>query len=161
MLNTDMPEGRQDMQKASQMLLLAITFLMPALVLADDARAPVAALYQSDVAALSSQPYGPEYSYASRWHLVPPSGTGPYADDPFQPIASLDFRDPGTLARVSKVRELSLLTLAEVGKARFFFGVSNSGLFGLHLGALPRLGDERCVELARMPYLKNAARDGR
>lgn len=149
------------MQKASQIMFLAITFLMPAVVLADDVRAPRAALYLSDVAALSSQLYGPDYSYASPWHLVPLSVTGAYADDPFQPMASLDFRDPGTLARVSKVRELSLLTLAEVGTARFFFGVNDSGLFGLHLGALPRLGDERCVELARMPYLKSAARDDR
>lgn len=149
------------MQKASQIVFFAITFLMPALVLADDVGTPKSARYLSDVAALSSQPYPPEYSYASRWHLVPLSVIGPYADDPFQPMASLDFRDPGTLARVSKVRELSLLTLAEVGTARFFFGVNDSGLFGLHLGAMPRLGDERCVELARMPYLKNAARDDR
>lgn len=145
------------MQRARWMLLVVVSSLMPSLTFADGPRTPAMASYQSDLIALTSRPYRWEFGDTSQWLFVEPIDTGTYAYETFHPIASLDFRDPGAFARVSKVRELSLLTLAEVGQARFFFGVNNNGLFGLHLGALPRLGDERCVELARMPYLKNNA----
>lgn len=147
------------MQRASWMLLVVVGSLIPSLTFADGTRTPAMASYEPDLIALTSRPYRWEFNNTSQWLLVEPIDTGAYAYDTFHPIASLDFRDPGAFARVSKVRELSLLTLAEVGQARFFFGVNDNGLFGLHLGALPRLGDERCVELARMPYLKNSAGD--
>jgi hypothetical protein len=49
---------------------------------------------------------------------------------------------------------LSLLTLAEIGQTRLFLGVNDEGLLGLHFNALPRDGDERYLEVIRMPYLK-------
>jgi hypothetical protein len=58
------------------------------------------------------------------------------------------------LARVSKLRNLSLLTLAEIGQTRLFLGVNDEGLVGLHFNALPRDSDGRYLEVVRMPYLK-------
>jgi len=147
------------MQRARSMLLVAAILLMPALLLADDARTSLTDSSLLDLNTLPAHDYWPQPGYTSYWRLSSAIETATYSDEAAQPIASLEFRDPGAFARVSKVRELSLLTLAEVGKTRLFFGVNDDGLFGLHLGALPMLGDERCVELARMPYLKNAAND--
>lgn len=147
------------MQRACRMVLVVVSMLLPAAVLADDARTSLSDSDTSDFNSLSSSAYWRESGYAVSWQtplLVEPAN---YSFESMSAIEPLEFRDPGALARVSKVRELSLLTLAEVGKARFFFGVNRAGLFGFHLGALPNLGDERSVELARMPYLKGAPDD--
>lgn len=147
------------MQRARSMLLVIAVLLMPALLLADDARTTLTDSSLVDLNALPAHDYWPESGYTPYWRLSSAMETTTFLDEASQPIASLEFRDPGAFARVSKVRELSLLTLAEVGKTRLFFGVNDDGLFGFHLGARPKLGDERCVELARMPYLKNTASD--
>lgn len=139
--------------------VLVISLLIPAVAVADDARAPAADLYSMQSLTEYSQAHWLDTGYASSWRLPPTIGVPHDSSEATDPIADLDFRDPGAFARVSKVRELSLLTLAEVGKARLFFGVNDRGLFGFHLGARPRLGDERCVELARMPYLNSAEQD--
>ena len=139
------------MQKANLMLLLLIGALHPAAIVAEDAGL--------DVTATSTDSALPEYRYASRWRLSHTAEEMAFSSDTSSVIADIEFQDPGTLARVSKVRELSLLTLAEVGRTRLFLGVSEKGLLGFHLGALPRLGDERCLEFARMPYLENNEKD--
>ncbi len=144
------------MQRFSWRVLVVIVLLGPAVVLADDAVTYLTDNQQADLSALSSEMYWREPGYASYWQISALAEAAVEINEAAHPIASLDFRDPGAFARVSKVRELSLLTLAEVGATRLFFGVNNDGLFGIHLGALPPLGDERCVELVRMPYLKNA-----
>lgn len=147
------------MQIATRKVLVLVSLLMPAAVVADDETASATDEHQSDLQAASPQTYWRESGYASYWVLPSPVETPAYPGEAEQPMASLDFRDTGAFARVSKVRELSLLTLAEVGRTRLYFGVNDDGLFGLHFGARPRLGDERCVELARMPYLNNAVDD--
>jgi hypothetical protein len=157
MLNAAVTEGRQVMHKASWMVLV-FSLLIPAVVLADDARTPAADRYSSNPLTESSLAHWLDAGNKSAWQLTQTIEVPRYLSDAMDPIADLDFRDPGAFARVSKVRELSLLTLAEVGKARLFFGFNGEGLFGFHLGARPRLGDERCVELARMPYLSSAER---
>lgn len=146
------------MHKASWMALV-FSVLIPAVILADDARTPVAGTYSLPPLTDSSQAYWLDAGLASSWRLTPTLEFPHYSSEATDPIADLEFRDPGAFARVSKVRELSLMTLAEVGKTRLFFGINDAGLFGFHLGARPRFGDERCVELARMPYLNNAERD--
>ncbi len=139
------------MQKANLMLLLLIGALHPAVVAADG-DGPNVTANSMDSAQL-------EYGYASRWRLSRAVEEMPLPGDASSVIADIEFQDPGALARVSKVRELSLLTLAEVGRTRLFLGVSEKGLLGFHLGALPRLGDERCLEFARMPYLESDGKD--
>ncbi|MBT8068055.1 MAG: hypothetical protein KJO09_12510 [Gammaproteobacteria bacterium] len=146
------------MHRANWMVFL-FSFLIPAATLADDASTAAAASYSSNLLPESSQAYWLDAGYASSWQLPPTNELSRYSDQATAVIADLKFRDPGAFARVSKVRELSLLTLAEAGESRLFFGVNYEGLFGFHLGARPRLGDERYVELARMPYLNSATRD--
>jgi hypothetical protein len=69
------------------------------------------------------------------------------------------FQDNSALGRVSKLRNLSLLTLAESRRTRLFLGVNDDGLVGLHFVALPKYGDERYLSLIRMPYLKKDGQD--
>ena len=70
-----------------------------------------------------------------------------------QRMRGVDFEDRSAYARVSKIRSLSLLTLGQFGQKRLFLGVNQEGLLGLHFNAFPHLGDDRYLELARMPYL--------
>lgn len=148
------------MRRTFWILLVLVSSLLPLRANADDAATTVTVIDASDLYANSySAHWRASADDSSDWSLAQPYEATLYRQDDLHPIASIDFRDPGALARVSKVRELSLLTLAEVGKARLFFGINKRGLFGFHVGAQPGLGDERCVELARMPYLRHSQDD--
>jgi len=74
-------------------------------------------------------------------------------------IAEFNFQDDSALARVSKLRNLSLLTLAEIGQTRLFLGVNDDGLVGLHFNLFSRAGDARYLEVVRMPYLQKTGPD--
>jgi hypothetical protein len=100
-----------------------------------------------------------ESQYASRWRLYHPVDAMAYSDEWPRPIAEFNFQDDSALARVSKLRNLSLLTLAEVGQTRLFLGVNDDGLVGLHFKLFSRAGDERYLEVVRMPYLKKTGPD--
>jgi hypothetical protein len=147
------------MKNAGWMVLCIFGSLLPTAVFADDASASDADAPRLPVATSTPETHPLDSLYSSRWKLSPPVETIAYSNEASAPIASFVFQDPGAFARVSKVRELSLLTLAEVGSTRVFLGVSDEGLLGIHLGVLPRLGDGRCLELVRMPYLKSFRSD--
>lgn len=159
MLNAAMTEGRQVMQKAGWMVLCVFGSLLPTAVFADDAATSDAVVPRLPVIASAPETLPPASYYSSRWKLSRPVETMAYSNESPAPIASFVFQDPGAFARVSKIRELSLLTVAEVGSTRLFLGVSNEGLLGIHLSTSSRLDDERRLELVRMPYLKNLRRD--
>lgn len=146
------------MQKASWMVLV-LSLLLPAAVLADNAETVIKTSQASDLDSLSLRAYWQGSRHAADWQLSMLTEARYFPIDELQPFASLPFRDPGTFARVSKLRVLSFLTFAELGKARLFFGVNEHGLVGIHLGERPGLGDERSAEIARMPYLKNPRQD--
>lgn len=95
-----------------------------------------------------------ESPYAPRWQLYHPVEAKAYPDRWIRPIADVEFQDNSTLGRISKLRNLSLLTLAESEQARLFLGVNDDGLVGLHFVKIRGRGDERLLSVARMPYLK-------
>lgn len=148
------------MQKANWMILCVFGSLLPIAVFAEDTSTSDADAPRLPVVASAPETLPLDSLYSSRWKLSHPVETMTYSNESSAPIESFVFQDPGAFSRVSKLRELSLLTLAEVGSTRLFLGVSDEGLLGIHLGALPRLGDERCLELVRMPYLNSIRRDG-
>lgn len=74
-------------------------------------------------------------------------------------FGELEFQDSSAVGRARNIRSLSLLTLAEFGKSRLFFGVNKRGLIGLHFNVARRRGDDRCLEVARMPYLRRGTAD--
>lgn len=93
--------------------------------------------------------------HAPRWQLYHPVDATAYPDRWRQPIADIEFRDSSTLGRIGKLRNLSLLTLAESEQATLFLGINDDGLVGLHFTRIRGRGDERHLSVARMPYLRN------
>ena len=142
------------MLKASWMMLLTIGSLLSANGFADDAKSSTDADESLTLESLSLEMLLEESKYGSRWQLQDSGGETLYSDNWPQPIAEFDFRDGSALARVIKLRSLSLLTLAEFGPARLFLGVNDDGLVGLHFNDVLRNDDERYLEMARMPYLE-------
>ncbi len=148
------------MNEARWVMLLTIGMLLSAAGYADDTKLSNAhgeslPGEMRSIAALLA-----ESEYASRWQLYHPLDAIAYSDDWKQPIADINFRDGSALARISKLRNLSLLTLAEVGQTRLFLGVNDDGLVGLHFNRFSRTDDTRYLEAVRMPYLKKSPEVG-
>ena len=72
------------------------------------------------------------------------------------PIIDLELKEVPALKRISRLRNLSLLTLANKGQVRFFLGVNADGLVGLHITLLSRRDEGRLFELLRMPHLRQS-----
>jgi len=60
------------------------------------------------------------------------------------------FRDTSVLDRISKLRNVSFLTLARTDRTRLFLGVNKDGVVGLHFNARARLRDDHVLELASL-----------
>ncbi|MDH3616529.1 MAG: hypothetical protein OEQ90_08660 [Gammaproteobacteria bacterium] len=147
------------MPVARCMSFVIVGTLLSAASLADDARTQSAESDQSATAGLSLDALYLEPMYSSRWRLSHPIETMAYSSDWAQPIEDIDFQDAGAFSRVKRIRALSLLTLAEGKGTRLFFGVDKEGTVGIHFRGLPRYGDDRCLEVVRMPYLKKSEPD--
>jgi hypothetical protein len=113
----------------------------------------------SDIA-LASNSWLTEPAFGSRWQPHHPISTIDHPDSWTRPIADLEFQENTALERISRLRSLSLLTLAEFGPSRLFLGVNDEGLVGLHFNVLPRFDHDRYLEVIRMPYLNEDVRDG-
>ncbi len=95
----------------------------------------------------------------SRWRVTESVNVGVMAAGYSSPLAEIAFQDNSTVGRLSRLRNLSLLTLGRMGKSRLFIGVNDDGLVGLHFNALSGESDGRYLEMARMPYLKASKAD--
>lgn len=144
------------MLKVSWIALLVIGLLLSATGFADDDKPSSKATDTPTVATVMTIQLLLKSEYASRQQPSVPFEPLVYSDDRSQSFDNLYFRDASVLDRVSKLRSLSLLTLAETGQTRLFLGVNEEGLFGVHFRAFPRHGGEHYLEFARMPYLRKA-----
>ena len=147
------------MPRANWMVLLIVGTLLSTAALADDATASRSDARAIPPSTLSNELLRPQSAYAPRWQLTYPIETMTYADDWSRPMSNFDFQDSGILGRASKLRNLSFLTLAELGETRLFLGVNDEGLVGLHFRAFARHSSGRYLELVRMPYLTNRDSD--
>lgn len=145
------------MLRASSTILLLISLLLSINALADEETGLDFDSRLSTVVALYLEALRSETEYTSPSRLSQPVAALPYSSSDSIPIANLDFRNSATIARVSRLRELSLLTLAESKGTRLFLGVNRKGLVGLHFRARGVVSAERCLEVARMPYLGKKA----
>jgi hypothetical protein len=146
------------MVKASWMALLTIGLLWSAAGFADDVQSSKTDDELLPVVTLLVETMLAESEYPSRWRPFHPAEATAYSDGWLRPIVDFDFQDSSTLSRVSKVRCLSLLTLADFGQTRLFLGVNDEGLVGLHFDAFPHNGGDRYLEVVRMPYLRKTSR---
>jgi hypothetical protein len=146
------------MVKASWMALLTIGLLWTTAGFADDVQSSKTDGEPLPVVTLSVETMLAESEYPPRWRPFHPAEATAYSDGWLRPIADFDFQDASVLSRVSKLRGLSLLTLAEFGQTRMFLGVNDEGLVGLHFDAFPHNGGDRYLEVVRMPYLRKTSR---
>ncbi len=147
------------MHTAKWMGRIAIGMLLSATAFADEAELPNRDTDQQPVEAVTVESLLEQSVFAPRWQPFDPAEAASYAITWRQPIADVDFQDNSALGRISKLRNLSLLTLAETGETRLFLGVNDDGLVGLHFIAIPRRDNDRYTSLARMPYLKKEEPD--
>lgn len=103
---------------------------------------------------LSATSFLDELGYTSHWRLSEPVDLIALAELQLHPLHELHFEDSDLISRLSKLRGLSMLTMAEVGPARLFFGVNDEGLVGLHFNTGANDPGEVHVEVLRMPYLE-------
>ena len=143
------------MLRAGRIVLIIVGILLSAAGLADGVQSFKADSHAASTATSSIETLLAKLEHASPWRFVFPDNTVVYADDRTRPIANFRFEDASALARVGKLRSLSFLTLAETGRTRLYVGVNADGLLGLHLSAFRRDDDDRYLEVARMPYLKD------
>ena len=103
------------MPRVSLLVVLSIGLLFSAATIADDevvARAPAVL---AGYLAVTREP-----TYSDIW---------------LSQMDTLEFQDNSPLARISRIRELPLLTLAETPRSRLYLGVNGDGVFGLHFRA--------------------------
>ena len=92
----------------------------------------------------------------SEWRLPYASSEIVYAGLSSNPQFEIEFKDNSTLKQLSKLRNLSLMTLSEKWNSQVFIGVNEEGLVGLHFTWLPRRNTDHILELARLPHLKES-----
>ena len=116
--------------------------------LADDPEQPDTDAAQPDPAAVEKLLAEP--GYAPRWRLLPTPTAPAGALVEERSLDEVEFRDSGSLERVTKARSLSLLTLSRSRDATLFFGVNQEGYLGLHYQADSESGDESYLELREL-----------
>ena len=138
------------MRTANRIVFISLGILFSAVGLADDANnadtsellLPTTTVWSSS---LASQP---------AWRLSYAVSEIDYSTLPSNPLFEIEFQDSSTLKQLSKLRNLSLMTLSEKWNSQVFIGVNEEGLVGLHFTWLPRQNSEHILELARLPHLK-------
>ena len=148
------------MFKTKWIVLLPLGILLAAESLADD----------SDTAAVDGEQIPRQMStaiaadaerqFSYLWQMRYPVALTTFPEDWPATIDDFDFQDTSMYGRVSRLRNLSLLTLAEFGQRRLFLGVNEDGVVGVHLGAFSEKNDQRYLEVVRLPYLKELDTDG-
>lgn len=111
--------------------LLCICLLLPAACIADDSL---------------------DKLYESRWRLSHPIDSPTYTG--FHPLASstldVDIDDRSSILSVAKIRSLSLFTLAGDERSKWFLGINEDGLVGVHFRGFTRSGAKRHLDVSSL-----------
>lgn len=140
---------------ATTVLLLAIVQVAP--VAAQEQERAEARQTEASAAVETLLPT--DLLYGTRWRTPPGIEPVSLAEAASPVFTDIEFDEGSALMRLARLRNLSLLTLGDFGKARLFIGVNDEGLVGLHFNAVMRQADERYLELARMPYIRGREGD--
>lgn len=134
---------------------LGAVLLLSSAVSADEVEASYVPAALPLTSGVSTTAFLDQLGHSSLWRLSEPVDLIALADLQPHPLNELHFEDSDLVSRLSKLRGLSMLTMAEVGPARLFFGVNDKGLVGLHFNTGASDPDDVHVEVLRMPYLEN------
>ena len=151
-----MDQGRQVLKGTLSIALLVLVALLPVASKADEEIQSESETAAPDATTPTFDSLRTDSKYAPRWRLLQRPLTTAYSENWSNPMSDIHFLDSSTMARVTRMRKLSLLTLARAGQGRLFLGVSEKGVLGVHFSAIALRGNDDYVELARMPYLTPA-----
>lgn len=143
------------MRSTGPIALLSALLLQTSGVFADETDAVYVPASLPSSSDLSATAFLDELDYGPAWRLPEPVDLIALADLQPHPLNELLFDDSDLVSRLGKLRGLSMLTMAEVGPARLFFGVNDKGLVGLHFNTGASDPGDVHVEVLRMPYLKD------
>lgn len=136
----------------TRIVILSLSILLSGAGLADEpndrdtAELRTAATYTLPVE-LTSEP---------QWRLSDSASEIVYSNIPTKPMFDVEFQDSNTLKALSKLRNLSFVTVAEKWNSQLFLGVNRDGLVGLHITLIPRQNRNQMLELSRLPYLADS-----
>ncbi len=90
--------------------------------------------------------------YESRWQLSHSLDTAAYLRELPEPSSSfiLAVDDDNSILRVTKIRSLSLLTLSGDEDAKWFLGINEDGLVGIHFRGFSRSGAKKHLDIASL-----------
>lgn len=125
----------------------------PAGIQADDEHVPLPA------EVIAGEDFFDDLQNAWRWQAPSSDPVFVYNGEPLPRLDDFEFRDGSSIGRMARLRSLSLLTLAEFGDSRLFFGVNDQEVVGIHFGAVSGTDSDRHLEMARMPWLSRNTSD--
>lgn len=98
--------------------------------------------------------------YESRWRLSHPVDAATYTDDwpQFSTSFDLEVDDGSSILRVAKIRSVSLVTLAGDERSKWFLGINEDGLVGVHFRGFTKNGANRHLDLSSL-FSKNDESD--
>ncbi len=90
--------------------------------------------------------------YESPWPLSHSLDTSTFLADLPEPATSLDLDvdDGNSILRVTRIRSLSLITLSGDDRAKWFLGINEDGLVGIHFRGFSRSGADRHLDVASL-----------
>ncbi len=137
--------------------LLCCALLLPVTATADDAAEPEPA--SSDA---TPTPVEIDWSIAdleSRWRLshavMTPAYTDPWSRS--STLFDVDVDSDNSIMRVAQIRSLSFLTISGDERSKWFLGINEDGLVGIHFRGFSRSGARRHLDVAT---LFSSGRDG-
>lgn len=139
--------------------MLGALLLLATTAVAEDDEALYTPASLSLTSSISTTAYLDELGHSSLWRLLEPVDLIALAELQPHPLNELHFEDSDIVSRLSKLRGLSMLTMAEVGEARLFLGVNDEGLVGLHFNTGASDPGDVHIEVLRMPYLEDDSDD--
>lgn len=137
--------------------LLCCALLLPVTAAADDAGEPESA--SSDASSTPDETAWSIDDFESRWRLshalVSPAYTEywPHSSTLFD----VDVDSDDSIMRVAKIRSLSLLTISGDERSKWFLGINENGLVGIHFRGFSRSSARQHLDVAT---LFSSAKDG-
>ena len=148
-------EGLAGFAVTTRLVILSLGILVSGASLADELDdAEFAQLRSAATYTLYTLPA--DLTSEPQWRLSDTASELVFSNIRTKPRFDVEFRDSSSLKQLSKLRNLSFLTLAEKWNSQLFLGVNRDGLVGLHITLVPRQNRDQMLELSRLPYLQDS-----
>ena len=130
--------------------LLCCTLLLPMTAAADDGEQPESA--SSDAPSTQTETVQSLAEFESRWRLSHAALTPNYTDawPHSSTLFDVDVDSDDSILRVAQIRSLSFLTISGDERSKWFLGINEDGLVGIHFRGFSRSGARRHLDIATL-----------